>query len=132
MVGCASSSETATEDIPGYLASLYNPSRLSLHPDFSIYHHAEDYSQLYIRAYPAELRFDEANEEAEYRALLNLKYQLIHLDQPGLDGAVVDSASVTYKLTARDQDRPAFFIFRSNRRFFHHSLFRAPHCHCCR
>ena len=107
--GCAATGETTQEEIPGYLASLYNPSRLSLHPDYSIYHHAPDYSQLYIRAYPAELRFDEANEEAQLRALFSLKYQLIHLDQPGLDGAVVDSASVTYRLTAQDRDRPAFF-----------------------
>jgi GWxTD domain-containing protein len=107
--GCGSTTETTTEDAPGYLASLYNPSRLSLHPDYSIYHHTNEYSQLYIRAYPAELRFDAANEEAELRALFTLRYQLIHLDQPGSEGAVVDSASVTYKLTARDQDRPAFF-----------------------
>lgn len=107
--GCGSTAETTKEDSPAYLASLYNPSRLSLHPDFSIYHHSTDYSQLFIRAYPAELRFDEANEDAEYRALFTLRYQLIYLDQPEVEGTVVDSASVTYKLTARDENRAAFF-----------------------
>jgi GWxTD domain-containing protein len=107
--GCSTTKETASEDIPGYLASLYNPSRQSLHPDYSIYHRGDDFSDLYIRAYPAELRFDAANEDAEYRALLGFKYQLIHLDEAGLDGAIVDSAAVTYKLRAEDQNRTAFF-----------------------
>jgi len=109
LTGCSSTKETASEDIPGYLASLYNPSRLSLHPDFAIYHRGPEFSELYIRAYPSELRFDEANEDAEYRALLGLKYQLIHLDNPGLDGVIVDSAMVTYKLGPEDENKAAFF-----------------------
>jgi GWxTD domain-containing protein len=109
LVGCSSSKETSSDDIPGYLASLYNPSRLSLHPDFSIFHRGPDFSDLYIRAYPSELRFDAANEDAEYRALLGIKYQLIHLDNPGLDGVIVDSAMVTYKLGPEDENKAAFF-----------------------
>jgi GWxTD domain-containing protein len=109
VAGCTSTKETTTEETPGYLASLYNPSRLSLHPDYSIFHQGDDFSQLYIRAYPSELRFDEANEDAEYRALLMFKYQLIHLEEKGLDGAVVDSATVTFKLGATEEKRSAFF-----------------------
>ena len=110
LAGCGSTKETATEEIPGHLASLYNPSRFSLHPDYSIYHRGDDFSDLYIRAYPAELRFDAANENAEYRALLGINYQLIYLDQQGLDGPVVDSATFTYKLGASDEKRTAFFV----------------------
>ena len=109
VAGCSTTKDTASEDIPEFLSSLYNPSRQSLHPDYSIYHRGDEFSDLYIRAYPSELRFDEANEDAEYRALLGLKYQLIHLGEPGLDGVVVDSAMVTYKLRAQDQNRAAFF-----------------------
>jgi len=92
------------------LASLYNPSKLSLHPDFSIFHQNTNYSLLYIRAYPSELRFNETNAEAEYRALLQVKYELFGLDATeGEEGAVIDSASVVYKLQKRDERSPAFF-----------------------
>jgi GWxTD domain-containing protein len=107
--GCASSESTTTQSSVGHLASVYNPSRLALHPDYSIFHENDNFSVLYLRAYPSELRFDEANEEAEYRALLKLKYQLMLLGGPGLDSAVVDSASVTYKLLKKDEKSPAFF-----------------------
>lgn len=106
---CASTESTSTQSPTGSLASLYNPSRLALHPDYSIYHINERFSELYVRAYPSELRFDEANADNEYRALLRLKYQLMLLGEPGLDSTVVDSASVTYKLRGQDERSPAFF-----------------------
>ena len=109
VTGCSSVKKT-TAETQGQLASLYNPSRLSLHPDFSIFHESDNYSVLYIRAYPSELRFDEANEDAEYRAMLLVKYELMALDETaGTEQAVVDSASVVYKLRRQDQRSPAFF-----------------------
>ena len=107
--GCSSSEQVATVESPTFLASVYNPSRLSLHLDYSIYHESERYSVLYIRAYPKELRFNQANEDSEHRAMLGIKYQLIQLDEPDIEGTVVDSASVSYKLLERDEKRPAFF-----------------------
>jgi len=109
--GCAgkrSSSTSAAESI-AYLASVYNPSQLSLHPEYIVYHESDINSVLYIRAYPRELRFNKTNEESEYRAMLNVEYQLIQLEEPGLEGVVVDSAAVTYKLLKRDENRSAFF-----------------------
>ncbi len=109
MGGCATTEPASKADSPGYLASVYNPSQLSLHPDFTIYHETNNFSVLYIRAYPAEMKFTETNEDAEYRALLALNYQLIQLDDPSTNGVVVDSASVVYKLLVQDEHRPAFF-----------------------
>ncbi len=109
MVGCRTSEKVASEAIEGHMASLYNPSRLSLHPDFSIFHENNNYSVLYIRAYPAELRFNEANVESEYRALLQLRYELIRLEEDGQEGVLVDSASVVYKLLQREERSQAFF-----------------------
>ena len=107
---CTSSKKATTTETQGQMASLYNPSKLSLHPDFSIYHQNTNYSLLYIRAYPSELRFNETNTDAEYRALLQVKYELIGLDETeGKEGAVIDSASVVYKLQERDERSPAFF-----------------------
>ena len=108
--GCTSSKKAATVETQGKMASLYNPSRLSLHPDFSIFHNSNNYSVLYIRVYPSELRFNQTNEEFEYRALLKLKYELIRLEENGQgENVVVDSASVVYKLRERDEKSPAFF-----------------------
>ncbi len=109
MAGCKSSEKTASEAIEGHMASLYNPSRLSLHPDFSIFHENNNYSVLYIRAYPAELRFNEANPESEYRALLQLRYELVRLDENDQENVLVDSASVVYKLLRREELSTAFF-----------------------
>lgn len=108
--GCASTEQTAsTPESTAFLASLYNPSRLSLHPDYAVYHESDQFTVLYIRIYPSELRFNEANEEAEYRSLMSLNYQLIQLDDPTREGAILDSATVTYKLRVQDEDKPAFF-----------------------
>jgi GWxTD domain-containing protein len=109
MGSCGSSKSTSTQSSTGHLASLYNPSRLALHPDYSIFHLNERFSELYVRAYPSELKFDEANADSEYRALLNLKYQLMQLGEPGVDSTLIDSASITYKLLGRDEKSPAFF-----------------------
>ena len=106
--GCKTSEPTTTRAPDIYLASLYNPSKLSLHPEYSIFHENESHSILYIRAYPSELRFDQANEESEYRAILSFKYELIVLNE-GFEGEVVDSAVIRYKLGAPDEDKSAFF-----------------------
>lgn len=107
--GCKITEKTTAVTSGGYLASLYNPSQLSLHPDYSIFHESNEYSLLYIRAYPSELRFNQANEESEYRALLAISYKLIQLGD-GLEGEVVDSASIRYKLGVSDEKKSAFLV----------------------
>lgn len=107
--GCGSSKDAATKEAEGQMASLYNPSRFSLHPDFSVYHENDNYTVLYIRAYPAELRFNQTNDDFEYRALLEVKYELIQLGESGEEDFLADSASVVYKLLAHDEKSPAFF-----------------------
>ena len=59
VAGCKTTEQTTATTPDVYLASLYNPSKLSLHPDYSIFHESDKYSILYIRAYPSELRFDQ-------------------------------------------------------------------------
>lgn len=107
--GCAATRQAAAPDTAEYLAALYNPSELSLHPDYSLYHEDDRFSMLYLRAYPRELRFSQTNEQAEYRALMGIHYRLIELDPASMEGVMVDSATVTYKLLKKDEDRPAFF-----------------------
>ena len=107
--GCGTTRQSTSSETAEYLASLYNPSQMSLHPDFSLFHESDQTSMLYIRIYPAELRFSQTNEQAEYRALLGIHYRLIELDPSSMEGVVVDSSSVTYKLLEEDEGRPAFF-----------------------
>ena len=109
MGGCTTTQPVTTQTETNPLASLYNPSRLSLHPEYSIYHENDDFSSLFVRAYPSELLFNQANENSEYRALFSLKYRLIMLDEPGEEDVIVDSSSVTYKLLAQDENKAAFF-----------------------
>lgn len=109
MTGCSTTQKSASQAPTMYMAALYNPSQLSLHPDYSIFHENDRYSTLFIRAYPAELRFNQANEDSEYRALLSIHYRLIQIDGPVQETAVVDSARVVYKLKRADEKRPAFF-----------------------
>jgi len=107
--GCGTTKQTAPTASAEYLAALYNPSELSLHPDYSLFHESDRSSMLYIRAYPGELRFSQTNEQAEYRALVGFHYRLIELNPASMEGVLVDSASVTYKLLKQDEGRPAFF-----------------------
>ena len=103
MAGCASTEQTTSSEEPNAtLASLYNPSQLSLHPDYSVFHEDDDFSVIYIRAYPGEMRFSQANEDSEYRALLQIKYRLIMLDDQRSEGMNIDSATVVYKMVKGD------------------------------
>ncbi len=109
MTGCIGSSQRKTAAGEDYVASLYNPSKPSLDPDYFMHHENERFSTLYIRAYPSQLRFSEANEESEYRAMLLITYRLLSLDENWQVEGVVDSSAVTYKLRDVDEKRPAFF-----------------------
>ncbi len=89
------------------LAPLYNPSRMSLHPDFIVYHDRPEQSTLFMRAFPAELLFSQANTEGELRAVIDLNYKL-YFQVPDSGYALLDTASVRYKLTGTDKDRTAW------------------------
>lgn len=107
IVACTSEKEvSSTPEID--LASLYNPSKLSLHPDFSVYHENSRFSTVYIRAYPAEFKFSQTNEETELRALMRLNYKLIKLDGASMEGVQIDSATVTYMMNENSRKNSAF------------------------
>lgn len=108
-VSCASSKKTVETNTESQTASIYNPSKLALHPDYSIFHEGDNFSTLYVRAYPSELKFSQANSSAEYRALLSVKYELMELDHPDQDLFLVDSSSIQYKIGKSHEDKPAFF-----------------------
>lgn len=109
LASCGSSSSAVKEDEQSSVASIYNPSKYSLHPDYMVFHENDQQSIMYIRAYPAELRFSQANTIAEYVALLSVHYQLMELDENDAGFELVDSATVVYKVGKNKEDQQAFF-----------------------
>jgi len=91
-------------------AALYNPSEYSLNIDYQIYHISDDLSSLYIRIFPRELVFNNANTDSEYRALVQIDYTIFELDQEGKIVSKADSSNFSIKLGPGDQDKTAFFI----------------------
>ncbi|MCB8995447.1 MAG: hypothetical protein H6538_07560, partial [Bacteroidales bacterium] len=57
------------------LADIYNPAKNSLHPDFFINHLNDSNSVIYIRIYPSELLFSQANDEGKLMAKFRIQYE---------------------------------------------------------
>lgn len=109
MVASCKTSEKVTTT-PEQFASLYNPSEYSLNVDYSFYHISNDLTSMYIRLFPGEILFNQANEDAEYRAVVEVEYSLYELDDQGVAVAVSDSSKFLIKLKPVDQERSAVFI----------------------
>lgn len=106
LVGC-----TQTAQLPSAsanLAALYNPSAYSMNADLKVYHITDEMSTLYIRLFPNELLFNQANNENEYRAMVRLQHALFELDDKGAAVAKIDSGVSQIKLGEKEQQRSAF------------------------
>lgn len=90
------------------LANIYNPSRSSIHPAFSVYHVNDSSTVVYLRIIPSELLFNQANEQGEYIAELGVQYYLFEAGQNNSFRSVADSASMD-KLIKRDNVRNSYF-----------------------
>ncbi len=93
----------------GNLADIYNPGRVTVHPDFLVNHINDSISVLYIRIYPAELLFNQANEQGSFLARLKVSFVLEETgNEAGKISGVIDSASVMRTLN-RNEIRNSFF-----------------------
>ena len=90
-------------------AALYNPSEFSLNAEYRFYHISDNMTSMYIRLFPGELLFNQANEQAEYRALVGITSVIYELDNKGLIIAQTDSLRFEVKLDREDEQRSAFF-----------------------
>ena len=106
LVGCVSKpqQETARKN----LAFLYNPSSTPIHPEFIVYHEAQNRSRLYIKVYPVELLFNQANREGIYQAQLKIHYELRELVDGKESEMVEDSATAVF--TLRMEEVKSVFI----------------------
>ncbi|HEC41482.1 MAG TPA: GWxTD domain-containing protein [Bacteroides sp.] len=80
------------------LAFLYNPSSTPLHPEFNLYHETASRSRLYIKLFPVELLFNQANEEGSYQAQLRVHYELTELIDGRESEFVADSTTADFTL----------------------------------
>ena len=82
------------------LSFLYNPSSTPLHPEFVVYHEAQFHSRLFVKLYPVELLFNQANSEGIYQSEVLISYELRELLDGRESELMSDSASqeFTFKM----------------------------------
>jgi len=80
------------------LSFLYNPSSNPLHPEFVVYHESQFFSRLYIKLFPVELLFNQANTEGTYQSRVRITYQLRELIDGKESELLSDSASHVFTL----------------------------------
>ncbi len=80
------------------LAFLYNPTSSPLHPEFVVFHEARIQSRLYIKVYPVELLFNQANTEGTYQARLEVLYVLTEIIDGKESELIADSATTKFML----------------------------------
>lgn len=95
LAGCTSSVNTPVKE-PNF-AKSYNPSSSKIHPSFTVYHDSEGSSQLFMKIFPKELLYSQANPEAIYKASLRVSYVLTNIGDTTRNNVVVaDSGSIIY------------------------------------
>lgn len=80
------------------MAAMYNPGTTSLHPEFTVYHHTDTSSQLYIKVNPKELLFNKAEESNVMVAKFNVFYAVVSDDETR---QLIDSGSVSMNVNRR-------------------------------
>lgn len=93
-------------------SSMYNPSEFSLSADYRLYHINDDMTSMYIRLFPRELLFNQANEAAEYRALVGITYIIYELGEEREIVAKSDSTAFQIKLGRQHEQNTAYFTTR--------------------
>ncbi len=80
------------------LAFLYNPSSTPLHPEFIVYNENATRSNLYIKLFPVELLFNQANPQGTYQSRLRIHYELRELVEGRESEFVEDSTTADFSL----------------------------------
>lgn len=90
------------------LSDIYNPSRSTLNPSYTLYHVNDSNSVIYIRVFPAELLFSQANEQGQMLAKLKISYRISQAGENLTEIMMTDSGS-TIKTLNRNEVRNSFF-----------------------
>ncbi len=78
------------------IASTYNPSASSIHPEFIVVHESDSISNLYVKINPKELLFNSANSSTTNKATLKIHYKIYSNFNIK---SYVDSATVKFNFT---------------------------------
>lgn len=89
------------------LADVYNPGSSRIHPSFTVYHSENNISILFIKIFPSELLFSQANSTAEYVARISIHYELNQIND-NKKNELADSS--TYIFTLKKEDAKQRFI----------------------
>jgi len=108
--GCVPTSTLQTPE--SKYAALYNPSEFSLNAEFRVYHISDKMSSLFIRLFPRQFLFNQANDQGEYRAVVNISYLIYELGEKGEILAMSDTTEFTLKLDRQDESSSAYFTTR--------------------
>ena len=84
--------------------SLYNPGKTTLHPNYSVYHSADNERTLFFRVFCREVLFNQANPENEIRGKISIDYKLY---SSYADRKVEESGTREFTIN-REEDRDVF------------------------
>ncbi|MBE0655047.1 MAG: GWxTD domain-containing protein, partial [Bacteroidales bacterium] len=90
------------------LADIYNPSRSSLHPDFTVHHVNDSNTVIYMRIITDELLFNQANQEGDFLAYIRVRYFLFEEDEYDRLSEISDSSTI-YKTLNKSELRNVYF-----------------------
>ncbi|HEX2937046.1 MAG TPA: GWxTD domain-containing protein [Bacteroidales bacterium] len=79
-------------------SNIYQPSVLSIRPEYSVFHTSDTLSQLMIKLDLAEILFNQANPENELQAMLRFQYNLVDITSNNNNKEVSDSLTTVKKL----------------------------------
>lgn len=79
-------------------SNIYQPSVLSIRPEYSVFHTSDTLSQLLIKLDLAEILFNQANPENELQAMLRFQYSLVDITTDDNNKEVSDSLTTVKKL----------------------------------
>lgn len=82
-------------------SNIYQPSVLSIRPEYSVFHTSDSLSQLLIKLNLSEVLFNQANPENELQAMLRFQYSLVDITTDDNNKGVSDSLTTVKKLVKR-------------------------------
>ena len=98
MSACVFQPKKKQETARNNLAFLYNPSSTPLHPEFDVYHETSTRSRLYVKLFPVELLFNQANPQGVYQARLQIHYELTEMIDGRESEYVADSTTTEFSV----------------------------------
>lgn len=95
LAACNSQKKAAFRQVQ---SNIYQPSTLSIRPEYTVFHTSDSLSQVLIKLDLAEILFNQANPENELQAMLRFHYSLVDITTSDNNKEVSDSLTTVKKL----------------------------------